>query len=51
MVPIVFIRDKYLLDYKDIYEKLERYIQSNNNIPTKVISYKVVENNDEIVGW
>lgn len=51
LVPIVFVRDKYLLEYKNIENELEKYICSKTNIPTKNISYKKAEKNDEIESW
>lgn len=51
LVPIVFVKDKYLLEYKNIMNGLEKYICSKTNIPTKNISYKEAEKNDEIEGW
>ena len=51
IVPIVFIRDKYYLDYKNIKENLEVSISSKTNIQTPKINYKEAINNDEIVRW
>ena len=51
LVPIVFVRNKYLLEYKNIENELEKYIGSKTNIPTMNISYKEAEKNDEIEGW
>lgn len=51
LVPIIFVRDKYLLEYKNIKNELEKYICSKTSIPTRNIRYKEVVKNDEIEGW
>lgn len=41
-VPVVFIRDKYIVEYDNIKKNIDNYIM-NSNIETKVIDYNLVD--------
>lgn len=46
-VPVVFIRDKYIVEYDNIKKNIENYIV-NSNKETKVIDYNSVENSTSV---
>lgn len=45
-VPVVFVRDKYIVEYENIKKDIENYIESGNK-KTKCIEYSEIKKNKE----